>query len=40
MEILELAGQEQLKPAIKREIWFLWKNIYGNGDGENGQRLD
>ena len=39
MEILELSNQEKLKQPVKREIWYLYKNLYENGGNGNG-RLD
>ena len=41
MEKLELAGQDHLKESVKREFWFLYKNLYENGkngDAKNGFR--
>lgn len=38
MEIIELSGNDRLKEPIKREMWYLYRNIFENGDNENGNR--
>lgn len=40
MELLELSNSNNLKEPIKRELWFLFKNIekeYGVNGEVNGQ---